>query len=109
MASIEKPKLRGKCLRSEKCSTGNHSWICCLVYHNSAGFAVCVRQRWKLVQYRGELSANQAKLASVIRANTGKTVRAAYARDNVETLFIHTLDDEGFVCDLATERTEPPA
>jgi len=60
------------------------------------------------VQYRRELSVNPAEIEQTIRANIDKTVRVVYADDTIQTLFIHTVDDEGFVCDLASEMSEPP-
>jgi hypothetical protein len=60
------------------------------------------------VQYRRELSVNPAEIEQIIRANIDKRVRAVYADDTIETLFIHTVDDEGFVCDLASEMSQPP-
>ena len=49
------------------------------------------------------------EIESVIRANVDKTVCVVYMDGNTEKLFVHTVDDEGFVCDIATEITEPPA
>jgi len=45
----------------------------------------------------------------IIRANIDKTVSVIYADGGTEKLFVHTVDDEGFVCDIATEMTQPPA
>ena len=60
------------------------------------------------VQYRRELSVNPAEIEQTIRANIDKTVRVVYADDTIEILFIHTVDDEGFVCDLASAMSQPP-
>jgi hypothetical protein len=44
-----------------------------------------------------------------IRARVGKTVCVVYQDGETENLFVHKMDDEGFVCDLANDVTEPPA
>jgi hypothetical protein len=49
------------------------------------------------------------EIEHVIRANIDKTVCVVYADGKIENLFIHTVDDEGFVCDIATEMTQPPS
>ena len=51
---------------------------------------------------------NPAEIEQTIRANIDKTVRVVHGDDTVQTLFIHTVDDEGFVCDLTSEMSGPP-
>jgi thiamine phosphate synthase YjbQ (UPF0047 family) len=43
------------------------------------------------------------EIEQVIKANIDKTVCAAYVEGKTEVLFVHTADDEGFVCDIANE------
>ena len=45
----------------------------------------------------------------IIRANIDKAVSVTYGDGVTEKLFVHTVDDEGFVCDIVTEMTQPPA
>jgi len=49
------------------------------------------------------------EIKSVIKANIDKIVWVAYVDGETEKLYVHTVDDEGFVCDIAAEVTEPPA
>jgi len=51
---------------------------------------------------------NADEVERVVRANTDKTVSVVYADGTAQILFVHTVDDEGFVCDLVSEMTEPP-
>ena len=44
-----------------------------------------------------------------VSANVEKTVCVIYAGGETENLFVHKVDGEGFVCDLAAEMTRPPA
>jgi len=61
------------------------------------------------VQYRRELSVNAAEIAQIIRANVDKTVTVVDVDGEIQNLFVHSVDDEGFVCDIAAEMTQPPA
>jgi hypothetical protein len=54
------------------------------------------------------LQMNADEIELVIKANIDKLVRVVYADGETEKLFVHTVDDEGFVCDIATEMSEPP-
>jgi hypothetical protein len=51
---------------------------------------------------------NSAEIEQVISANIDKTVRVVYTDGRTQNLRVHTVDDEGFVCDLAPETVEPP-
>lgn len=51
---------------------------------------------------------NADEIELVIKANIDKLVCVVYADGETEKLFVHTVDDEGFVCDIATEMSEPP-
>ena len=46
--------------------------------------------------------------AEIIRANIDKTVHVSYSDGTSRTLLVHTVDDEGFVCDIASELNRPP-
>jgi hypothetical protein len=48
------------------------------------------------------------EIEQVIRANIDKTVCVVYADGKIENLFVHTVDEEGFVCDVAADMTQPP-
>ena len=48
------------------------------------------------------------EIQRIIRTNIDNTVSVVYADGNAEEPFVHTVDDEGFVCDLATGLREPP-
>jgi hypothetical protein len=48
------------------------------------------------------------EIQRIIVANVDKTVSVVYTDGTTKKLFVHTVDDEGFVCDLATETSEPP-
>ena len=43
-----------------------------------------------------------------LNANIDKIVCVVYADGETENLFVHSVDEEGFVCDLASEMTQPP-
>ncbi len=49
------------------------------------------------------------EIEQVIKANIDRTVSVVYADGGAEKLFIHTVDEEGFVCDIAAEMAQPPA
>ena len=51
---------------------------------------------------------NALEIVQIIRANIDKRVRVVYVDGTTENLLVHTVDDEGFVCDLATETGQPP-
>ena len=52
---------------------------------------------------------NANEIEQVIRSNIDHTVCVVYADGKAEELFVHTVDDEGFVCDLVAEMTKPPS
>jgi len=56
----------------------------------------------------GDHFVNADEIELVIKANIDKTVCVVYADGRTEKLFVHTVDDEGFVCDIATEMNQPP-
>jgi hypothetical protein len=48
------------------------------------------------------------EIERLIRANVGKTVTVVDVDGEIQNLFVHNVDDEGFVCDIAAEITQPP-
>ena len=52
---------------------------------------------------------NAAEIAPIIRANVDKAVTVVDVDGEIQNLFVHSVDEEGFVCDIAAEMTEPPA
>ena len=52
------------------------------------------------------MDANEIK--RIFHANIDKTVRVVDVDGTTQTLFVHSVDEEGFVCDIATEMTQPP-
>ena len=50
---------------------------------------------------------NPDEIELIIRANVDKTVSVVYAHGTAQ-LFVHTVDDEGFVSDLVRETRNPP-
>ena len=51
---------------------------------------------------------NADEIERFIRNNRDKIVSVLYFDGTTEELFVHTVDDEGFVCDLASEMRQPP-
>jgi hypothetical protein len=49
------------------------------------------------------------EIEQVIRANIDRTVSVVYPDGGTERLFVHTVDEEGFVCDIVAEMSQPPA
>jgi hypothetical protein len=49
------------------------------------------------------------EIEQIIRANIDKIVCVVDVDGTTQTLFVHTVDEEGFVCDKATEMSDPPA
>jgi hypothetical protein len=49
------------------------------------------------------------QIEQFIRGSVGKTVRVVYPDGETENLFVHRVDEEGFVCDRAADMTQPPA
>ena len=48
------------------------------------------------------------EIERIVRNNIDKAVSVVYTDGTTQELFVHTMDDEGFVCDLVNEMTEPP-
>ena len=48
------------------------------------------------------------EIKRIIRANIDKTVRVVDVDGTTQTLFVHSVDEEGFVCDIESEMTQPP-
>ena len=57
----------------------------------------------------GERFVDTNEIERLIKANVDKTVTVVYVGGEIENLFVHSVDDEGFVCDIAAEITQPPA
>ena len=49
------------------------------------------------------------EIEQTIRANIDKTVCVVDVDGTTQMLFVHSVDEEGFVCDIATEMGDPPA
>ena len=49
------------------------------------------------------------EIEQVVRANIGKGVCVVDVDGATQTLFVHSVDDEGFVCDVTSEMSQPPA
>jgi hypothetical protein len=47
------------------------------------------------------------EIQQLIKANIDKRVSVVYVDGKTEDLFVHTVDDVGFVCDIATEMSQP--
>jgi len=48
------------------------------------------------------------EIERLLKANKGKTVTVVDVDGEIQNLFVHSVDEEGFVCDIA-EMTQPPA
>jgi hypothetical protein len=57
----------------------------------------------------GERLVETDEIERVIKANIDKTVHVVYVDGKAENLFVHTVDEEGFVCDIVSEMTQTPA
>ena len=50
------------------------------------------------------------EIERLIKANVDKTVTVVDVEDGeIQNLFVHSVDEEGFVCDIAADMTQPPA
>jgi hypothetical protein len=49
------------------------------------------------------------EIEHVLKANIDRTVSVVYTDGGTERLFVHTVDEEGFVCDIVAEMIQPPA
>jgi hypothetical protein len=57
----------------------------------------------------GERLVDTDEIERLIKANVDKTVTIVDVDGEMQNLFVHSVDDEGFVCDIAAEMTQPPA
>ena len=57
----------------------------------------------------GERFMDSDEIERLIRANVDKTVTVLDVDGEIQNLFVHSVDEEGFVCDIAAEMTQPPA
>ena len=57
----------------------------------------------------GEWFVTADEIEQVIKANIDGTVSVVYTDGGAEKLFVHTVDEEGFVCDIVAEMSQPPA
>jgi hypothetical protein len=57
----------------------------------------------------GERFVDSSEIERLIRANVDKTVTIVDVDGEIQNLFVHTVDEEGFVCDIAADMTQPPA
>jgi hypothetical protein len=57
----------------------------------------------------GERLVDTDEIERLIKANLDKTVTVVDVEGEIQNLFVHSVDDEGFVCDIAAEMTQPPA
>jgi len=49
------------------------------------------------------------EIERLLKANVDKTVTVVDVDGEIQNLFVHSVDEEGFVCDIAAEMTRPPA
>jgi hypothetical protein len=49
------------------------------------------------------------EIERLIKANVDKTVTIVDVDGGIQNLFVHSVDDEGFVCDIVAEMTQPRA
>ena len=49
------------------------------------------------------------EIERLLKANVDKTVTVVDVDGEIQNLFVHSVDEEGFVCDIAAEMTQPPA
>ena len=56
----------------------------------------------------GERFVDPVEIERLLRANVDKTVTVLDVDGGIQNLFVHSVDEEGFVCDIAAEMTQPP-
>jgi len=56
----------------------------------------------------GEQFVRADEIEQVLKANVDRTVSVVYTDGETEKLFVHSVDEEGFVCDIVAEMTQPP-
>lgn len=49
------------------------------------------------------------EIHQLIKANVDRIVTVVDVDGEIQNLFVHSVDDEGFVCDTASKMTQPPA
>lgn len=49
------------------------------------------------------------EIERILKANVDKAVTVVDVDGGIQNLFVHSVDEEGFVCDIAAEMTQPPA
>jgi len=57
----------------------------------------------------GERFVDTDEIERLIKANVDKTLTVVDVDGGIQHLFVHSVDEEGFVCDIAAEMTQPPA
>jgi hypothetical protein len=57
----------------------------------------------------GERFVDTDEIERLLKANVDKTVTVVDVDGEIQNLFVHSVDEEGFVCDIAAEMTQPPA
>jgi hypothetical protein len=57
----------------------------------------------------GEQFVRPDEIEQILKANIDRTVSVVYTDHETEKLFVHSVDEEGFVCDIGAEMTQPPA
>jgi len=57
----------------------------------------------------GERFVDSSEIERLIRANVDKTVTVVDVDGEIQNMFVHSVDEEGFVCDIAADMTQPPA
>jgi hypothetical protein len=55
----------------------------------------------------GDRFVDLNEIERLIRANVDKTVAVIDVDGEIQNLFVHSVDEEGFVCDIAAEMTQP--
>jgi hypothetical protein len=48
------------------------------------------------------------QIADTLRASIDQTVQVTYTDGKTEEVLVHTVDDEGFACDIARSETSDP-
>ena len=57
----------------------------------------------------GERFVDSNEIERLIRANVDKTASVVDVDGEIQNLFVYSVDEEGFVCDIAAEMTQPLA
>ena len=59
--------------------------------------------------YAESNSVTPDEIEQLIKANIDKAVTVVYVDGKTQDLFVHSVGDEGFVCDIARETSQPPS